>query len=185
VPDTKKANPAPSPNADLWALVRRAEAGDATAMPALRTAMDANGTLVEIFGDLAAQVERSILRAITGKDHLFREASERKLAKMRADVAGPSPSPLERLLAERIALCWLVLHDAEVRFAQSTELTWKQVEFWQRRIDASHRRYLSAIKTLATVRKLALPAVQVNIGRKQVNVLNATTGGTEGSSAAA
>jgi hypothetical protein len=185
VADTKKTETVSSPNAELWALVRRAEAGDATAMPALRAAMDANGALVEMFGDLAAQVEHSVLRAATGKNHLFREASERKLTRMRAELAGPNPSPLERLLADRIALCWLVLHDAEVRFAQSTDLTWKQAEFWQRRIDASHRRYLTAIKTLATVRKLAVPAVQVNVARKQVNVLNAAANDGANATAAA
>ncbi len=37
-------------------------------------------------------------------------------------------------------------------------------------MDRAHNRYLSAIKTLATVRKLALPILQVNIAKKQVNV---------------
>ena len=32
------------------------------------------------------------------------------------------------------------------------------------------RRYLSAVKTLVLVRKLALPVLQVNIAKKQVNV---------------
>jgi hypothetical protein len=40
---------------------------------------------------------------------------------------------------------------------------------------AHHPGYLSAVKMLATVRKLAVPVIvgQVNIARKQVNVLNA------------
>ena len=38
------------------------------------------------------------------------------------------------------------------------------------RMDRAHRRYLTAIKTLAIVRKLALPVLQVNIAKKQVNV---------------
>ncbi len=37
----------------------------------------------------------------------------------------------------------------------------------------AHKRYLSAIKTLALVRKLAVPVLQVNIARKQVNVAGA------------
>jgi len=37
-------------------------------------------------------------------------------------------------------------------------------------MDHAHRRYLSALKTLALVRKLAVPVLQVNIARKQVNV---------------
>jgi hypothetical protein len=43
-------------------------------------------------------------------------------------------------------------------------------EYYQRRMDRAHAHYLSAIKALAQVRKLALPALQVNIAKKQVNV---------------
>ena len=37
-------------------------------------------------------------------------------------------------------------------------------------ITASHTRYLTAIRTLAQVRRLPVPNVQVNIAREQVNV---------------
>ena len=49
--------------------------------------------------------------------------------------------------------------------------TVKQSEFFQRRQDRAHRRYLSAIRTLAQVRRLLLPPVQVNIGAQQVNAM--------------
>jgi hypothetical protein len=49
-------------------------------------------------------------------------------------------------------------------------MTLRQADYHRRRIDAAHSRFLSAVKTLATVRKLALPALQVNIGANQVNV---------------
>lgn len=45
-----------------------------------------------------------------------------------------------------------------------------QAELHQRKIDAAHRRFLSAVRTLAQIRKLALPNLQVNIGQNQVNV---------------
>jgi hypothetical protein len=38
------------------------------------------------------------------------------------------------------------------------------------RIERAQRRYLSAIKALVQVRMLVVPAVQVNIGEKQINV---------------
>ena len=41
------------------------------------------------------------------------------------------------------------------------------------------RRYLSALKTLALVRKLAVPVLQVNIARKQVNVAGVSAAGVE------
>lgn len=135
--------------------------------------MDGNSALVELIGNFAAQVEITLIENVGGKALAFKEAVKRKMRAMRADLAGANATPLECLLADRIALCWLSVHDAEVRFTQSKDLTWKQVDFWQRRIDAAHRRYLSAIRTLATIRKLALPALQVNIARKQVNVVGA------------
>ena len=48
-------------------------------------------------------------------------------------------------------------------------LSLKQSEFYQRRIDRAHRHYLATPKSPAAVRKLALPAIQVNIATNQVN----------------
>jgi hypothetical protein len=42
--------------------------------------------------------------------------------------------------------------------------------YYQRSISSAQKRYLAAIKTLALVRKLAIPILQVNIAKKQVNV---------------
>src|SRR5262249_48392568 len=95
----------------------------------------------------------------------------RKLEQLRAELAGANPTPIERLLVERIVACWLQVQDADIRYAQSQrDCTLKQAEYYQRRMSHAHKRYLSALKTLALVRKLALPVLQVNIAKKQVNV---------------
>ena len=57
--------------------------------------------------------------------------------------------------------------------SSSSGLSGKAHAQFQDRLDRAHRRYLSAIKALAQVRKMQLPAVQVNIaaqGGQQVNV---------------
>jgi hypothetical protein len=46
--------------------------------------------------------------------------------------------------------------------------TLSQDEHRQKRLDKAHRRHLSAIRTLAQIRKLG-PAVQINIAEKQIN----------------
>ena len=99
----------------------------------------------------------------------------RKLARLREELAGPEPTPIERLLAERAAFCWLTVYEYERQYASRGQPPGGQAEYHQRRIDAAHRRFLSSLKTLATVRKLAVPAIQVNIAEKQVNVVNAGT----------
>jgi hypothetical protein len=43
--------------------------------------------------------------------------------------------------------------------ADVTNGTWAEFDYYQRRQDRAHRRFLSAVKTLATVRRLALPTL--------------------------
>jgi hypothetical protein len=176
VPDKQKqVEPGiPTDPGEIQKIIKRAQLGDATALPMLRKLFKEDKEFVDLLGgDLARQVEFSLINAVCGENLPIKEALMRKLNLLRGELAGPMPTPLERLLVERIALCWLSLHDAELRFAQMPDLNIRQAEYWQNRIDRAHRRYLSAIKTLATVRKLALPALQVNIARKQVNIAGA------------
>ena len=121
------------------------------------------------FVDLARDVERSIVKRMSGDDVFSQEAVPRNLKAMREEVAGQNPSPLERLLAERITVCWLELQYFEAIYAQNIgKLTITQSDFHQRRIDKAHRRYLSSIKALVQIRKMG-PAVQINIAEKQIN----------------
>lgn len=96
----------------------------------------------------------------------------RKVDTLRCEISGPNPSVLERLLAVRIAITWLSLTVTEGTYQQALEQGLSQADdaFHQQRIERAQRRYLTAIKALAQVRKLGVPAVQVNIGEKQVNV---------------
>ena len=149
-------------------LVDRAQDGDKKVLPTLRKVLDEEPKIAR-FVDLARDVERSIVKAMSGDNLFSREAIPRNLSEMRGEIAGENPSTLERLLAERIAVCWLQLQYYEAIYAQNlSEFTITQSEYHQRRIDKAHRRYLSAIRTLAQIRRLG-PAVQVNIAEKQIN----------------
>ncbi len=152
-------------------VCRRARKGDASTLPALRKLLASPSTVDLLGGNLAANAEQSFVRALAGEDLAFREALTRKLELMRAELAGPDPTPVERLLVERVAACWLQVQDADARYAQGQkDLTFAQGEYYQKRQDRAHKRYLSAVRTLALVRKLAVPVLQVNIARRQVNV---------------
>ena len=163
----------PTDDEELAKIVLRAQSGDETTLPVLRQMFEAP-EVVDLFGgNLARQAEQSLIRATAGKDVAFREALVRKLELLRAELAGPTPTPLERLLVERVAACWLQLHHADALLAQQGKMSPAQGEYHQRSRDRAHKRYLSAIKTLALVRKLAVPALQVNIAKRQVNVVGA------------
>jgi hypothetical protein len=85
------------------------------------------------------------------------------------DVAGPNPTPLERLLAFRVALCWAVTHIYERLHAVQTGLRPSQMAAEQKRISSAHGRLMSSIRALADIRRLPLSATTVNIAA-QLNV---------------
>jgi hypothetical protein len=95
---------------------------------------------------------------------------EQELDDLQADLAGPNPTPIEKLLAERASICWLIVHRYEGAYARSSGWSIDQVDLQQRKIDKAHARFLSALRTLAQVRKLAVPTLQVNIAKNRVNV---------------
>ena len=159
----------PRDEKELRKLVDRAHQGDESTLPVLRDLLN-HPANVESFGNIAQHAEYSLIRKLVGKDVATREGIRRKMDIMRAELAGSSPIPLERLLVERIVLCWLHVYHLECMYAGKENMTFDLGNYYQRNIDRAHKRYLSAIKTLAVIRKLALPVLQVNIANKQVNL---------------
>lgn len=86
-----------------------------------------------------------------------KDALQRELEKKRAELSGENPTPIERLLIERVISCWLQVQHADLVVAQSKSVSHAAGDYNQRRQDRSNRRFLAAVKTLATVRRLALP----------------------------
>jgi len=144
--------------------------GDEGVIPRLREILREAPELARKFVDPAVQTERSMIETFAGVDgRVVRETMPHTLEAFRTKLGGESPSPLEQLLVERIAATWLQLHYFETLYAQNMDnLTLSQSEFHQKRIDRAHRRHLSAIKTLAQIRKMG-PAVQINIAERQIN----------------
>ena len=152
-------------------LLAQAEHGDASVLPALRTYLDQTPELWQTVGDLAYQAQAALIERASGTNLLLREALGRQLEAMRHELSGPAPTPLERLLVDRIVLCWLRLSIAEVLEAQAPpDRSPRQAEWSQTQIDRAQKRFVEASKAWAQVRRLLSPAVQVNIAPQQVNV---------------
>lgn len=169
---TRASKPAPaSGDADsLFALADRAQRGDQSAIPALRERLRNPEVIDVLGGNVAQNAMDAIVRTYAGKNLLVQESVARKLEQMRAELGGENPSPLERLLVERIVATWLHLAHLEAVYAGKESMALELASYYQRAINAASKRHLSAIKTLAVVRKLALPALQINVARRQVNV---------------
>ena len=106
----------------------------------------------------------SIALACAKDDLATAEAARPQLSAVREELAGPHPSAVERMLADRAALCRLDCYLADTLDIKSTGGTIWQAELSLRRRDYAGRRYVSALKALAAVRKLSIVAVQVNLG---------------------
>lgn len=160
----------PPETKEIAQLLLKASKGDQHVIPALRKALEAHPWCWQELGDLARTTRQAVIQRAAGAKNLGQqEIYTRKLDAMTQELAGAVPSPVERLLVERIVLCWAHLHYVEALYLQQMhELTLRQATFYQQRISHAQARYLSAIRTLAQIRRLGVPAVQVNIAEQQV-----------------
>jgi hypothetical protein len=150
-------------------LFRRLRDGDEAALPELRRYLDREGkAYVPHIGDVCRYAEEAAIRGFAGGDLGLAEVVRRRLELLRRELAGADATPLERLLAERVAMCWLWTYRLEHQAAAMPPVDVAQGDYLQRRIDAAHRRLMSAAKALATVRRLGRPgplvAVQAIVG---------------------
>src|SRR5688500_4628970 len=104
---------------ELARLLQRAEQGDKSVLPALRKAPGANSAIWQSYGDLGLHAEASLVQLAADSNLLMAECLVRRLAELKQELAGPSPGPLERLLAERVAACWLQVTYLEAVCAQA------------------------------------------------------------------
>ena len=143
---------------ELARLVARAERGDLTVLPALREALSSHPHVWQAYGDVSLQAEGALVRAAAGKNLLLGESLLFKLRELKAELAGESPSPLERLLASRVALTWLEANYLDILVAQAAGAGEARLRALQRQQDAASRRHLAAIRQMAVVRRLLRPA---------------------------
>jgi hypothetical protein len=160
------AEAAPKKRDDVQALIGRAQRGDATALDALGDFLDRPDVLEQV-GNLARMAQVNLVAKYCDKNLLVKEGLKRKMKALFLEVAGPDPTPLERLLAERVVACWLHLHHLEAIYADTDSMSLELGAYYQRCITAAHKRYLSSIKTLATVRRLAMPVLRLTDGDKR------------------
>ena len=168
---SKRKPPAPGPEID--ALLKRAADGDKSCLSALRDFLadgDEGESYREAYGSPVAWFRQVTIKKAAGDNLINQEAIEQKLDQIQSELEGPNPTPIERLLAERASLCWFIVHWYENVYANANGWNLDQAAFQHRKIDKAHCRFLTAVRTLAQVRKLALPTLQVNIAKNQVNV---------------
>ena len=166
-----KAIAKPLEERDMGELTLLALGGDKAACKVLYARSEETGVVDSLVESLTGSAHR--VRKLTHSNPLLNEAYRRKMNQMRDDLGVKTGTELEKLLIERIVLCWYHLNDMETRYASQMkdELGMEKAVYLQKSLDRAEARYQAAIKSLAVVRRLQIPAVQVNIGEKQVNIV--------------
>jgi hypothetical protein len=152
-PDPPRPDPAAF-RAALAGVVARANAGDRAALAELRAVLDRHPDAQQAAGDLARLAEAAWLDLVAAGNALAREALQRELARLKADLAGPHPTGLERLLVADVCVSYLAKRQAEIAAASPAGGSLPQAAFRLRRVESAQRRFLTAVKVLTKLRAL-------------------------------
>ncbi len=95
---------------------------------------------------------------------------KREFHAMVRSLAGSDPSPTEQLLCEVAGTNWLAMRVFELHHACAVKGSTpaKATDALDRRITRAQRRLTSALRTLAAIRRVSPPAIQVNVASQQV-----------------
>ncbi len=160
------------------ALIKRIDKGKPAPadLEALRRTFDQFPTLWRVSGDVLDIAARTIIDKNTTQASM-RESMRRGMEEIKQSLGYDRAPGVERLLIEACALAWLRYGIAEYRYTQamSETVTLPQGDYYERKLTAAHRRYLHSLETLAKVRRLAVPALQLNVAQPGARQLNVTT----------
>ena len=146
---------------EVRALLERANQGDATALPEVKKAFDEYPELAAQCGDLVKLAEQALLILAAGRSLAAREAVARQVAQLRQRLTAAATSELEKLLVDRITISWIEVYHGDLQLAGhllEQPGTAPAAEAAQKRLDRAHHRFLTAVKTLASVQKLTRPS---------------------------
>ena len=161
----------------LRVLSEAAEGGDIEARQELRRAVARSSPeVIAEASDVARRAERVLVKTISVGDPLMQETLEARLDHMRGEIAGEHPTPLERLLTERVVAGWLFVEVLEAFIAMQYQRDTKGPRLgpdyilqMSKILESATRRHLAAIQALTRVRRLQsnTPGVRYNT---QINV---------------
>ena len=154
----------------LRVLSKKAEGGDREARAELRRAVArCSPAVIAESSDVARRAERMLVKTISAGEPLMQETLKARLDHMRGEIAGEHPTPLERVLAERVVAGWLLVEVLEALIAAQYGRDVKgrrvgpdYILQMSKILESATRRHFAAIQTLARVRKLQrnTPGVQ-------------------------
>ena len=116
-----------------------------------------------VAGDLAEQANKQMIHKMSAPTSM-KMSLETGLTELAAELTQPGDGALEKLIIGQIVGCWLRLSFVEYSLSVGSaggSFNMAQGAYWEKRVSSAQRRYLRAIESLARVRRLRLPTMQV------------------------
>jgi len=137
----------------LELLNARANAGEPGALAELEAFLKDQPEVLAAAGDLARHAEKAWIDLTVGEDMFTRIAVASQIERLKAELAGPDPSPLGKLLVDHVVVAHLAGRQAELSATQ-TAGSIPQAAFRLKKAESAQRRFLLASKALATFQAL-------------------------------
>jgi hypothetical protein len=104
-----------------------AERGDTVAQSSLDAALIENPRLWKIIDTVENEFAGALIKTCFPGSWLLQKAMTRRMEVMREELLGDSPSPVERLVVERICVCWLGLQSTHLKYlaAFRSKISWE------------------------------------------------------------
>jgi hypothetical protein len=97
-------------------------------------------------GNVAQEAVKALTARYAGKNTVIQESVAKKLDELRAELSGQNPTPLEKLLVERVVATWLHLRHLEAQYGGKDCFPLALGNHYQKWISAAQKRFLAAIK---------------------------------------
>ncbi|MCW3051439.1 MAG: hypothetical protein JWN14_609 [Chthonomonadales bacterium] len=153
-------------------LFRQAKTGDEKAAAELVAFWEQEGTKeIALNGIYAVYFGYTDARA--GKNIPLEMAIRQKTDQLRKDLTAEDDTPLERLLIERVIVCYHAMNDAERIFQGKQDgATFTQHEHYDKAVDRAQRRYLTAVRELGLARRLRMPKREADAQAARLRVVD-------------
>ena len=138
------------------AVLRLAELGKEGVMPHLSALLDRRPDLWRYCGDLATATQLAWAQELARGHLLVRESIVRRMREMTAELLGPEPTALDRLVVPAVVSAWIAMQAADATdldAATSDNPCGERAAVAMKRQEGQARRFQNAAKVLATVRK--------------------------------
>lgn len=133
----------------------------------VRATLQAHPELWRAAGDLTVRV-RNLALAPFECNSVAKESIVIGLEQLRTELGFDSASVVERLLIDQIVTAHLFLSTTALQLSRAGSRN--EGLSWERRLQMAHSRLVRSIEALVQIRRLNLPALQVNIAERQINV---------------